>query len=65
MKAFLIFMHFTAFFLLRGTLEKEVKAVAQAAPQQHLRLVGAGGAMATPYFGRSVNPISTNGGGGG
>ena len=44
MKAFLIFMHFTAFFLLRGTLEKEVKAVAQAAPQQHLRPVGAGGA---------------------
>ena len=48
MKAFLIFMHFTAFFLLRGTLEKEVKAVAQAAPQQHIRPVGAGGAIATP-----------------
>jgi uncharacterized protein YhhL (DUF1145 family) len=51
MKAFLIFMHFTAFFLLRGTLEKEVKAVAQAALQQHLRAVGAEGAIVTPYFG--------------
>ena len=44
-------MHFTAFFLLRGTLEKEVKAVAQAALQQHLRAVGAEGAIVTPYFG--------------